>query len=80
MFEFGDLEALRGAVTARDFQAFLDYEEATEASIAFLKKLETIPHLLRRMWTCLDINIAAEADPYVHWRFWNMIIKQSEKF
>ena len=78
MFEFGDLETLRDAVAARDFQAFLDYDEATEASIAF-KKLEAMPNLLRKMWPYLDINIAAEADPYVHWRFWNMMVKRVEK-
>jgi hypothetical protein len=79
MFEFGDLETLRDAVTARDFQAFLDYDEATEASIAFLKKLEAMPNVLKKMWKYLDINIAAEADPYVHWRFWNMLVKRVDK-
>ena len=79
MFEFGDLETLRDAVTARDFQAFLNYEEATEASIVFLKKLETRPDLLRKMWTYLDLCIAEGADPYVHWRFWNMLVKQVDK-
>ena len=79
MFEFGDLETLRDAVTARDFQAFLDYDEATEASIAFLKKLETMPHVIRKMWRYLDTNIAAEADPYQHWRFWHMLVKRIDK-
>ena len=76
MFEFGDLETLRDAVTARDFQAFLDYDEATEVSIAFLKKLETMPHVIRQMWRYLDTNIALEGTPYVHWRFWNMLVKR----
>ena len=76
MFEFGDLETLRDAVTARDFQAFLNYEEATEASIVFLKKIEAMPNVLRKMWKYLDIIIDSEADPYQHWRFWNMLVKQ----
>jgi hypothetical protein len=79
MFEFGDLETLRDAVTARDFQAFLDYDEATEASIAFLKKLEAKPKKISKMWRYLDINIAAKADPYVHWRFWNYMVKRIDK-
>ena len=79
MFEFGDLETLRDAVTARDFQAFLDYDEATEASLAFLKKLEAQPKTLRKMWTYLDMTIAAEAYPYQHWRFWNWMVKLVEK-
>jgi hypothetical protein len=79
MFEFGDLETLRDAVTARDFQAFLDYDEATEASIAFLKKLEARPNTLRKMWRYLDLLIADGAWPYQHWRFWNMMVKRIDK-
>ena len=70
MYEFGDLETLHDAVAARDFKALISYDEATEHSIAFLKKLEARTDLHRSMWTYLDLLIAEGSHPYVHLRHW----------